>query len=71
MTNPSEMQNAIPGPFTFATPRPLTVPTPEMAVVPQSTVDALKELLGGIAVTFREHGMFDLASQADEVASLL
>ena len=71
MTNPSEMQNSINTPFTFATPPSTSPPTREMAVVPQSTVDALKELLGGIAVTFREHGMFDLASQADEVAALL
>jgi hypothetical protein len=71
MTNPSDMQSTIPGPFTFATRQPAPAPTPGTAVVALSTITALKELLGGIASTFREHGMFDLASQADDVAALL
>ena len=39
--------------------------------VPKETIDSLKTLLGTIAETFREHGMVDLAVEADEVAALL
>jgi len=40
-------------------------------LVERSTVTQLKNLLDAISSTFREHGMFDLAAQADDVASLL
>ncbi len=39
--------------------------------VERSTVEQLKDLLDAISSTFREHGMFDLAAQADDVAALL
>tara|TARA_B100001996_G_scaffold351988_1_gene312410 strand:- start:1058 stop:1348 length:291 start_codon:yes stop_codon:yes gene_type:complete len=43
----------------------------ETVVVPKETITALKTLLDTIAETFREHGMVDLAVEADEVAALL
>jgi aryl-alcohol dehydrogenase-like predicted oxidoreductase len=40
-------------------------------LVERSTVEQLKNLLSAISSTFRDHGMFDLAAQADDVAALL
>jgi len=44
---------------------------PSTVAVKRSTVEQLKNLLDAISSTFREHGMFDLAAQADDVATLL
>ena len=49
---------------------PMLVP-PQGTLVPNETIASLKSLLGAIASTFREHGMVDLAAEADEVAALL
>jgi hypothetical protein len=44
---------------------------PQGTLVPNETIASLKTLLGAIAETFREHGMVDLAAEAEEVAALL
>lgn len=49
---------------------PVAIP-PQGTLVPNETVASLKSLLGTIAETFREHGMVDLAAEAEEVAALL
>tara|TARA_B100001750_G_scaffold123411_1_gene98030 strand:- start:120 stop:380 length:261 start_codon:yes stop_codon:yes gene_type:complete len=71
MTNPSDTNNPINQPFGFATVRRPTEPMPEVVAVPKDTVDSLKDLLQGMTETFREHGMFDLADEAEMVVELL
>lgn len=73
MTNPADSNNPISTPFSFAT-RPRSTPVqvgPEMTMIQVDTVNSLKSLLGNIAETFREHGMVDLAAEAEKVADLL
>ncbi len=55
----------------FRTTPPQAPFVPPGIMVPQETIDSLRGLLVTIADTFREHGMVDLAAQADEVAALL
>ena len=67
MNNPRAMPNLF---SQFRTNPPPALP-PQGTLVPNETVASLKTLLGTIAETFREHGMVDLAAEADEVAALL
>tara|TARA_R100001530_G_scaffold123655_2_gene91674 strand:+ start:121 stop:384 length:264 start_codon:yes stop_codon:yes gene_type:complete len=72
MTNPADSNNPINQPFTFASPPRTPVQVgPEMTMIQVQTVSSLKSLLGNIAETFREHGMVDLAAEAEKVADLL
>ena len=72
MTNPADSNNPISTPFSFATPPRTPVQVgPEMSMIEAKTVSSLKSLLGNIAETFREHGMVDLAVEAEKVADLL
>lgn len=67
MNNPRGMPNLF---SQFRTTPAPTLP-PQGTLVPNETVASLKTLLGTIAETFREHGMVDLAAEAEEVAALL
>lgn len=67
MNNPRGMPNLFSQFRTSTTP----VVPPQGTLVPNETVASLKSLLGTIAETFREHGMVDLAAEAEEVAALL
>ena len=70
MSNPSDSNNPINQPFAFATQTPKQI-TPDLVTVHRDTVDSLKDLLQGMTETFREHGMFDLADEAEMVVELL
>jgi len=69
MNNPRGMPNLF-SQFRTNPADPAPVP-PQGTLVPNETVASLKSLLGTIAETFREHGMVDLAAEAEEVAALL
>ncbi len=71
MSNPSDSNNPINQPFAFATPQTSKQITPDLVTVSRDTVDTLKDLLQGMTETFREHGMFDLADEAEMVVELL
>jgi len=68
MNNPRGMPNLF---SQFRTTPSQTPYAPPGVMVQQETIDSLRGLLATIADTFREHGMVDLAAQADEVAALL
>jgi hypothetical protein len=70
MSNPADTNNPLSQAFAFATP-PKNLVAPDIIPVPRETVDTLKSLLSNMTDTFREHGMFELADEAETVVALL